>query len=225
MAPCRGCHGGQLPHQVQPLRAHVRPWPEHVQLSRLRFDVLLVDVVFMWRRRPSTRRKTCSSPGRTLAPQHQIRSPSSILARPRTFLQRSTPGWRECVQNAPSTAKSFAQGCDEVSCSFCTSSRATGASQCERPTAPRTRRSAGLQFECSGSARAQIARSGEPSVTRGQRRSACGFGVRARMITANMRAPRRCRRPGARIFFRLGSGCRALSSTLCGQVVVVTSEA
>ena len=164
MAPCRGCHGGQLPHQVQPLRAHVRPWPEHVQLSRLRFDVLLVDVVFMWRRRPSTTRKTCSSPGRLLAPQHQIRSPSSILARPRTFLQRSTPGWRECVQNAPSTAKSFAQGCDEVSCSFCTSSRATGASQCERPTAPRTRRSAGLQFECSGSARAQIARSGEPSV-------------------------------------------------------------
>ena len=63
------------------------------------------------------------------------------------------------------------------------------------------------------------------ALSRWQRRSVCGFGVRARMITANMRAPRRCRRPGARIFFRLGSGCRALSSTLCGQVVVVTSEA
>ena len=63
------------------------------------------------------------------------------------------------------------------------------------------------------------------ALSRWQRRSVCGFGVRARMITANMRAPRRCRRPGARIFFRLGSGCRALSCTLCGQVVVVTSEA
>ena len=63
------------------------------------------------------------------------------------------------------------------------------------------------------------------ALSRWQMRSVCGFGVRARMITANMRAPRRCRRPGARIIFRLGSGCRALSSTLCGQVVVVTSEA